>query len=385
MSVRCQILVAIRHSPPNTDMMVGTRSSVMVLLIIVLVVIVAINEQGRNRFFGREHFVVVENSITSKSGTSNKKTPIPIRKSRPKTSNDATTMVRIQPPKPSSITTEVSKSPKMTLSSFHYNILCYGDSLTYGTSPPHHDPTPYGPILQTLLEQQHQQQQVPQPQPQPQQQQQQQQEPAHGLPANVTVARTYSVFHRGMPGWTAQQMLDNMDDPNTGLRTAVSMIRTTQQIQSSSSSSSSSSSASFSVEQNSGGVSLVIILVGTNDIGRHMPIDTIYDNIIQLHQMAYECHVPRSIMIGIPPSGYQKRVNDVANNVHDLNQKLQRYAQSLQEDRVSYVPFPFDYDLDANSNLWSPDTLHFSPLGYQRLAQSIVPVVNQILDELEHG
>jgi GDSL-like Lipase/Acylhydrolase family len=106
-------------------------------------------------------------------------------------------------------TTTAASSPKKTL----HRILAYGDSLTAGTSGP--NLFPYAQYLQSALSMQH-----------------------RGDNDNTIVV----VRHRGLPGWTTQGMLDALDDPQRGLRSAVNAV------------------------QDDPPLSLVILLAGTNDL-----------------------------------------------------------------------------------------------------------------------
>jgi lysophospholipase L1-like esterase len=206
-----------------------------------------------------------------------------------------------------------------------HNILCFGDSLTAGMSPPNAEYFPYAPYLEQALKD-------------------------RGL-ENVVVR------HRGMPGWTTQQMLRKLDDERTGLRSAII----------------------GAVEQDPvNAFSLVILLSGTNDMAHGFTADEIANNVRLLHQVGYENGVPRTLAIGIPPSGYQSRVSSAAALAVEINGKLEQFVS--QEAKASYIASPFPFERGGEN--WAPDTLHFSPRGYQVLAESLAPVVEQILSSL---
>jgi lysophospholipase L1-like esterase len=153
----------------------------------------------------------------------------------------------------STTTTTLAKEPRDK--SRVHKILCFGDSLTAGTSPPNAEYFPYAPYLEQALKD-------------------------RGL-ENVVVR------HRGMPGWTTQQMLQDLDGERTGLRSAII----------------------GAVKQDPvNALSLVILLAGTNDMAHRSTADEIANNVRTLHQVSYENGVPRTLAIGIPPSGYQSQV-----------------------------------------------------------------------------
>ena len=223
-----------------------------------------------------------------------------------------------------SSTTSAQESPPRDKSRVH-RILCFGDSLTAGTSPPNAEYFPYATYLEQALKD-------------------------RGL-ENVVVR------HRGMPGWTTQQMLKDLDGERTGLRSAII----------------------GAVKQDPvNALSLVILLAGTNDMAHGSSADQIASNVRRLHDVSYENGVPRTLAIGIPPSGYQSQVPSAAALAADINGKLEQFVS--EEVKASYIASPFPFERGGKN--WAPDTLHFSPRGYQVLAECLAPVVEQILDSL---
>jgi lysophospholipase L1-like esterase len=210
-------------------------------------------------------------------------------------------------------------SPATTIR--QHRILCYGDSLTAGTTSDY-SLHPYAPFLEQVLK---------------------------ATDNNNDV----HVRHFGLPGWTAQRMVASKSDEQ-GIQYQIRRVKDPS-------------------------LSLVIILAGTNDLGYGFSQDEIYQNVVQLHQIAMDCNgVPATLAIAIPPSGYTSQDAHVRAVVEGVNKALQNYSET--EPRMYFVPFPFEYQ--AGGENWSSDTLHFSPIGYQRLGESLVPVVEKILDQL---
>jgi lysophospholipase L1-like esterase len=202
-----------------------------------------------------------------------------------------------------------------------HRVLCYGDSLTAGTTSSDYVPYPYAPHLEAAL--QHED--------------------------NVVVR------HVGLPGWATSSMLDQVDGP-AGLRTAIQAISMPS-------------------------LSLVVILAGTNDLGYGddaSSVDEITDNLLKLHRIAWECGVPRTLAVGIPPSGYQAVDREARQVVNEVNDRLRETSEGCT---MAYTPFPFPYEEDGEN--WDEDGLHFTPIGYQALGESLAPVVRRILLEVE--
>jgi lysophospholipase L1-like esterase len=163
----------------------------------------------------------------------------------------------------------------------------------------------------------------------------------------------YIVRHRGMPGWTSSNMLGDLDGERTGLRTAVRAVKDP-------------------------GLSLVIILAGSNDLGWGFGEEEIVGNLVSLHEVCYENGVPRTIAVAIPPSGYQSQNAAARELCATVNDRLRSYCS--QEHRATFVPFPFAYDGGEN---WFSDGLHFSEKGYRALGESLAEPVIGVLESLD--
>ena len=224
---------------------------------------------------------------------------------------------------PSTSASSLSATDGASSSSPPLRVLCYGDSLTAGTSPPGFEEFPYAPYLQAQLE-------------------------AHEDPRVAsTTARAM-----GFPGWTATQMVETLNS-HTGLATCL---------------------------RASPPPSVVVLLAGTNDLGYCAGIDpnkarpVILDPILSLHKTCHDLGIP-TVAIGIPSSAYQAMVPDAQALANAVNKGLEEFCQT--EDKATYVPFPFGFA--RGDKKWSPDGLHFSKEGYETLGIHLAPTVAQAL------
>ena len=217
-----------------------------------------------------------------------------------------------------------SASSSSTLLARH-RILCYGDSLTAGTSGM--STYPYGPYLEAML-------------------------------TNVDVKWI------GLPGWTADNMFRNRDNEKIGLR--ATLQRYSQQHPSN--------------EYARYPVSLVILLAGTNDLGFGFDAEEISDNLYKMHETCYESDVPHTIAVAIPPSAYQIMDESAAQLVKAVNENLRAYC-AKHPDRTTFVDFPFGYERGGAN--WYSDGLHFSERGYQVLGEYLAPTVSHLLKSSE--
>lgn len=202
-------------------------------------------------------------------------------------------------------------------------ILCYGDSLTAGTTSGTPQLYPYASQLEMALNE-------------------------HPSRTNVVVR------HRGLPGWTAKTMLEVLDGEQ-GLQSAIRRVQNPP-------------------------LSLIVLLAGSNDLGYNYGAEAITENIIALHQVAWDNNIP-TLAIGIPSSGYQSQVTSARDLATQINQNLKDVCD--QSDRSSFVTFPFQFEKGGEN--WASDTLHFSPMGYQALAKALVPHVEHVLNDLEEN
>lgn len=161
------------------------------------------------------------------------------------------------------------------------------------------------------------------------------------------------VYHRGLPGWTTEQMMIEPNDPVTGLASFLSSILSREPT-----------------------IHLCIILAGTNDIGYRYPVDLIVRNLLNLHGLCHAREIP-TLALGIPPSGFLQQVAWAREVQQQANADLQAWAQSTS--LVTFQPFSFFDYADGDDRYWSADGLHFSPTGYQVLGEELAPIVRDIL------
>ena len=168
---------------------------------------------------------------------------------------------------------------------------------------------------------------------------------------------------KGLPGWTAAMLNECINDPNVGLQPVL---------------------------DRNPSLSLVIILVGTNDIGTFtstsigadFDVGEAISPILKLHQACLESlddngdQTLRTIALGIPTSLWQEMNSDAARLRVAMNDRLRKFADA--NERVTYVDFPFSFQ--RGSPNWSPDGLHFSPEGYQLLGHSLSTAVGAIIE-----
>mmetsp|Transcript_40192 Transcript_40192/g.97087 ORF Transcript_40192/g.97087 Transcript_40192/m.97087 type:complete len:294 (+) Transcript_40192:219-1100(+) len=221
-----------------------------------------------------------------------------------------------------------------TLTGEEVRIFCYGDSLTAGTcSDTPFELFPYAPHLEKLL---------------------------NNNDANSENYRRFVVRHRGLPGWTAKEMVRVADEPQYGLRTIIKNIKDPS-------------------------LSVVIILAGTNDVGYAISSSSSNDDgaksvvsdVTALHEMVWQQGI-KTIGVGIPPSGYQSMVNDAKVVVDNVNGQLRTLLSEQQTDlKTTFVEFPFEYQ--PNGENWSSDGLHFSPKGYEVLARHLAQPVRDVV------
>ena len=215
-------------------------------------------------------------------------------------------------------------------------VYCYGDSLTYGMVPHSREPHPYAPYLERELNKLY----------------------------NNNNSYNIIVNHFGYPGWTSNDMHNHFNDDLPNLRICT-------------------------IIKNNPTLSLMIILVGTNDVGK-MGISEkrgtlIVESIEDLYKNALSCADEennssfRILALGIPGSAWQEKIPVAAEMVAIINKSLRDYASK----KIDYVEFPFVYETPNNTNIWGEDGLHLSKNGYEMLGKELAIDVKSILDTMD--
>jgi len=121
---------------------------------------------------------------------------------------------------------------------------------------------------------------------------------------------------------------------------------------------------------------IVIIMAGTNDLGKGASPEEIVGKVADLHQM---CHAAGVSTVAVaPPTVASGPLRQKRNR---LAQLLQQWAQSRKGSVLQYVDAE-DVLPRSASHLWEPDQFHFSPDGStelgRQLARQLLPCLEQL-------
>ena len=191
-------------------------------------------------------------------------------------------------------------------------VLCYGDSLTAGTSPPLDTLHPYAPQLE------------------------------------ASIGPSVLVRHRGLPGATAAAMLQWADDEQRGLR---SLLRKSSP-------------------------SLAIILAGTNDLGYRSESASIVDALRGLHEQCHALGVPTLAVGIPPSAyqAMHSEAAELANRVNRELRAWCEGCDAAQAGLCGFVHHPIA-SWSSGDQRWAPDGLHLSPAGYATVGEGLAGVV----------
>jgi len=254
------------------------------------------------------------------------------------------------------ITFRKEKQPKTV------RVLCFGDSLTAGMSPPRKKFFPYSKYLQSELEKLGNE------------------TTASSSPTSRSGSGskrqhiTYHVDYIGLPGWKTTQFLDTLDDEDHGLRPAI---------------------LDYSKKNKDKPVDgqVAIILAGTNDIpGLLRSADAssggldedamveplakqLFANLMQLHQAALKAGAVRTIALGIPTSAYQAKNSVAFTLVQHVNHHLRH---NIKNENIVFMDFPFN--IEHHGDYFAPDGLHFTLEGYQSMGAALAPIVHKAVE-----
>ena len=229
----------------------------------------------------------------------------------------------------SSKKTSANKTPAVI------RVLCYGDSLTAGMSPPNREFFPYSTYLQDALNH-----------------------------TTDTASSLYQVDHIGLPGWTTTQFINSLHDLRRGLQSSLEH----------------GARPPFVAQ-------IVILLAGTNDlthflrgVGDEQQQDNakklLASNLMRLHEAAMEAGASHTVAVGIPPAAFQTGETARAKVATDITSSVNQHLKEHTTKNMTYMPFPFPFD-GASGN-WSPDGIHFSPQGYEVFGREVAPIVRNI-------
>jgi len=220
-------------------------------------------------------------------------------------------------------------------------ILAYGDSYTAGWHNNGNSMTPYAPALEKELQR------------------------LIDID-NYNYNNNFKVVvrHRGLSGWSAKDMVQISDRKNIGLG---ALLEESQERMTSTESYSSQ-------EQDNPFITVCIIMVGTNDIGRMTSQEThedIYKHIITLHKIAHDKHV-YTISLDIPPS--ERSYSEI----NKINTILQH-----ENDKGMRIHVKFPDSLINNSHVWDNDRLHLTDYGYKQFGVNIAYDIYNALKKLD--
>mmetsp|Transcript_101831 Transcript_101831/g.263159 ORF Transcript_101831/g.263159 Transcript_101831/m.263159 type:complete len:389 (-) Transcript_101831:409-1575(-) len=198
-------------------------------------------------------------------------------------------------------------------------VLCYGDSLTAGFCAEGRKYAPYGRALAEAL-------------------------------SAASGGSACEVFVNGHSGHTTEQMVSNLNELavsdvggmiGKGLRRCLDEVRP----------------------------DLVVIMTGTNDLGRDAHPQTVLEDISRLHA---ECHVRGvpTVAIAPPPAPRAPQGSAFESNRRRLVSLLSNWARSAYQ-TLTFVDPAEIVPAVAGARVWDPDQLHFSPAGSHLLAQRL--------------
>ena len=122
-----------------------------------------------------------------------------------------------------------------------------------------------------------------------------------------------------------------------------------------------------------GEANVVVILGGTNDLIRHVPGTTIGAGVVEIHEAAKRLMRERgqeghTVAITIPDTheAHHDKERRVANKV------IRHYASANAESTLLFdMEDIWPLDRDGFRDLWSPDGMHFSEIGYARMGYEL--------------
>ena len=261
-------------------------------------------------------------------------------------------------------TTATTKEAATAMPAMPKRVFCLGDSLTAGTSRKKGGFFPYAPYLEKALND-------------------------HG--EDTTATNNITVEWKGFPGWTSFMIRGKLE--KEGLKDFVEKEKEQDE---SNTNNNNNNNNNTKHEENlppPPPFDLAIILVGTNDVFRKHPNpENIFNSIRKLHELVLDKgSCTKTLALGIPPSGWGRKP-ERGRVAAAVNQQLETWFMttgtststnstsnsSSNSSSSYYTPFPIS-TYDPSSNLFAEDGIHFTPEGYEYLANALAPIVTEIL------
>lgn len=127
------------------------------------------------------------------------------------------------------------------------------------------------------------------------------------------------------------------------------------------------------------GTDVVIILGGTNDLIRHIPGTTIANDVIEMHEAAKQLMldngITRPVTIAITIPDTHGKAHDEQRRI--ANQLIKRYVSAHAERTLLFDMEDIWPILSSpeNAEMWSPDLMHFSIRGYDRMGYELYEIM----------
>ena len=121
-------------------------------------------------------------------------------------------------------------------------------------------------------------------------------------------------------------------------------------------------------------ISLVVLLIGTNDLGRRRDVADIVRDVERLHALLHARHA-FTVSVAIPASGFTERDGDANEKRVAVNDKLEEFCKEREACLAFVAAGEFQKELMA------PDSLHYNEAGYKELGEKIARVIAPFLVE----
>jgi beta-glucosidase len=124
------------------------------------------------------------------------------------------------------------------------------------------------------------------------------------------------------------------------------------------------------------GASIVVLLVGTNDLAVGTSVDATADGVAACVR-AIRARLPQAnvLVLGLPPRGAGDATTPIRRSVAALNARLAKLADGQRVRYVELTPAFVDAGGAVRPELFHPDLIHFSAAGYRALADILRPAL----------
>lgn len=122
-------------------------------------------------------------------------------------------------------------------------------------------------------------------------------------------------------------------------------------------------------------IDVVLIMLGTNDVGWGLAAEDVAANVIRLHTLCHDRGL-HTVVLPLPDSAAYHRHPAACARRMEINKALAEFAAAADPDRCHFAAaLEHGFPYDCTSDDWDFDGLHFTRAGYERFGRLVADTI----------